>query len=87
MEEKLNREISEEELISHQNEFGEDSFTSGIGAEAILEISQPGGQVLGIDADHEAIIISKKRLARFSDTCRCGNFQQPGLPVCYIDFG
>ncbi|MBM02011.1 MAG: 16S rRNA (cytosine(1402)-N(4))-methyltransferase [Chloroflexi bacterium] len=35
--------------------------------EAILEISQPGGQVLGIDADHEAIIISKKRLERFSD--------------------
>ena len=35
--------------------------------EAILEVSQPGGQVLGIDADHEAIIISKKRLDKFSD--------------------
>ena len=35
--------------------------------EAILEVSQPGGQVLGIDADHEAIIISKKRLNKFSD--------------------
>ena len=35
---KKNQLLSEEELISHQNEFGEDSFTSGIGAEAILEI-------------------------------------------------
>ena len=35
--------------------------------EAILEMSQPGGQVLGIDADHEAILISKKRLSRYSE--------------------
>jgi len=36
-------------------------------AEAILEMSQPGGQVLGIDADHEAILISKERLSKYSE--------------------
>jgi len=30
--------LSEEELVNYQNEFGDESFTSGIGAEAILEI-------------------------------------------------
>ena len=30
--------ITEEELINFQNQFGEESFTAGIGAEAILEI-------------------------------------------------
>ena len=35
---KKNQLLSEEELTVYQNEFGEDSFTAGIGAEAILEI-------------------------------------------------
>ena len=30
--------LSEEELVNFQNEFGDESFTAGIGAEAILEI-------------------------------------------------
>ena len=36
-------------------------------SEAILEFSQPGGQLLGLDADHEAIIVSRNRLERFKD--------------------
>jgi len=36
-------------------------------SESILEFSQPGGQLLGIDADHEAILISKKRLDSYKD--------------------
>ena len=36
-------------------------------SEAILEFSQPGGQLLGIDADHEAILISKRRLEAYKD--------------------
>ena len=35
---KKNQLLSETELINNQNEFGEDAFTCGIGAEAILEI-------------------------------------------------
>ena len=35
---KKNQLLTEEELVSHQNEFGEDAFTAGIGAEAVLEI-------------------------------------------------
>ena len=35
---KKNQLLTEEELVNYQNEFGEDSFTAGIGAEAILEI-------------------------------------------------
>jgi len=35
---KKNQLMTEEELTKYQDEFGEESFTSGIGAEAILEI-------------------------------------------------
>jgi len=35
---KRNQLLSEDELINNQNKFGEDAFTAGIGAEAILEI-------------------------------------------------
>ncbi len=35
---KKNQLLSEEELIKNQDEFGEEAFTAGIGAEAILEI-------------------------------------------------
>ena len=34
-------------------------------AEAILDASQPGGTLLGIDADPEALERTKRRLARF----------------------
>ena len=35
---KKNQLISEEELVNYQDKYGEESFTAGIGAEAILEI-------------------------------------------------
>ena len=35
---KPNQLLNEDELLKYQNEFGEESFTAGIGAEAILEI-------------------------------------------------
>jgi 16S rRNA (cytosine1402-N4)-methyltransferase len=34
-------------------------------AEAILDVAQPGGSLLGIDADPEAIAMSQERLSRF----------------------
>ena len=37
---KKNQLLTEQELIDYQNKFGEDAFTFGIGAEAILEILQ-----------------------------------------------
>ena len=35
---KPNQLLSEEELIKYQDQYGEESFSAGIGAEAILEI-------------------------------------------------
>ena len=35
---KKNKLLGEEELIKYQDDFGEEAFTAGIGAEAILEI-------------------------------------------------
>ena len=35
---KKNQLLNEEELAKYQNEFGDEAFTAGIGAEAILEI-------------------------------------------------
>ena len=37
-------------------------------SEAILEFSQPGGQLLGLDADHEAIMVSRNRLKQFENS-------------------
>ena len=37
-------------------------------SEAILELSQPGGQLLGLDADHEAIMVSRNRLEKFKSS-------------------
>ncbi len=42
-------------------------------AEAILDHSYPGGQLLGIDADPEAIKIAKARLKRFGTSVRVIN--------------
>ncbi len=44
---KKNQLLGEEELIKYQDEYGEESFTAGIGAEAILEILK------SIDLEHE----------------------------------
>lgn len=36
-------------------------------SQAILEGSGPGGQVLGLDADHEAVAVARERLAGYRD--------------------
>ena len=46
-----------------------DCTTGGGGhAEAILERSTPGGQLLGIDADPEAVKLARQRLSRFGSS-------------------
>jgi 16S rRNA (cytosine1402-N4)-methyltransferase len=49
-------------------------------AEAILDRSQPGGTLLGIDADPAAVARGRERLARFGDSARVveGNFRDVG---------
>ncbi|MBI4305207.1 MAG: 16S rRNA (cytosine(1402)-N(4))-methyltransferase RsmH [Chloroflexi bacterium] len=36
-------------------------------SEVVLKASEPGGQVLGLDADHEAITVARARLASYGD--------------------
>ena len=54
--------------------------TVGLGghAEAILEAAQPGGRLLGIDADPNALAVAGERLARFGDAVVLarGNFRE-----------
>lgn len=52
-------------------------------AEAILERSQPGGTLLGIDADPAAVERGRRRLARFDGAFRLveGNFRDVGT-IC-----
>jgi 16S rRNA (cytosine1402-N4)-methyltransferase len=49
-------------------------------AEAILERAQPGGSLLGLDANPEAIEIARERLARFGEDAQLvrGNFRDVG---------
>ena len=50
---KKNQLLGEEELIKYQDEYGEESFTAGIGAEAILEILR------SIDLENEKATLIK----------------------------
>ncbi len=49
---KKNQLLGEEELIKYQDEYGEESFTAGIGAEAILEILKS----IDLEQEKEALI-------------------------------
>ncbi|OCW78342.1 DNA-directed RNA polymerase subunit beta' [Pelagibacteraceae bacterium GOM-A1] len=53
---KKNQLLGEEELIKYQDEYGEESFTAGIGAEAILEILRS----IDLEQEKEALIKSIK---------------------------
>ena len=57
-------------------------------AEAILERSQPGGTLLGIDADPAAIARGNQRLARFDGAFRLveGNFRDVGTICRQLEF-
>ena len=53
---KKNQLLGEEELIKYQDEFGEEAFTAGIGAEAILEILKS----INLEEERELLIKSIK---------------------------
>ncbi len=53
---KKNQLLSEEELIKYQDDYGEEAFTAGIGAEAILEILKS----INLDDERDALIKSIK---------------------------
>jgi 16S rRNA (cytosine1402-N4)-methyltransferase len=68
-------------LSPHPGSFQIDATVGGGGhAVRILEAANPGGRLLGIDADPRAIERSRKRLARFGDqaTLRQANFESIG---------
>ena len=51
---------------------------------AIMEHSQPGGQLLGIDADPKALDIARERLAPYSDSVLLVNDNFSNLEaICY----
>ncbi len=53
---KKNQLLGEEELIKYQDDYGEEAFTAGIGAEAILEILKS----INLEEEREALIKSIK---------------------------
>ncbi len=53
---KKNQLLGEEELIKYQDEYGEESFTAGIGAEAILEILKS----IDLEQEKDALVKSIK---------------------------
>lgn len=53
---------------------------------AILERSAPGGQLLGIDADPEAIEVARERLAPYADCVRLVNDNFAGLQAICLKY-
>ncbi|MBI4220209.1 MAG: 16S rRNA (cytosine(1402)-N(4))-methyltransferase RsmH [Chloroflexi bacterium] len=56
-------------------------------SEAILNASEPGGQVLGLDADHEAISVARERLARYGDAFLAVNANFRNIKEVALDVG
>jgi 16S rRNA (cytosine1402-N4)-methyltransferase len=54
-------------------------------SEALLDASSPGGQVLGLDADHEAIAVARERLRRFGDSFLAVNANFRDLRAAALD--
>ena len=76
-------------LSPHPGSFQIDAIVGGGGhAVRILEAANPGGRLLGIDADPRAIERSTKRLAGFSDQAilRQANFESIGAVATEAGF-
>lgn len=56
-------------------------------AERILEISAPGGRVIGFDWDAEALAQAEKRLARFGDRALCVHRNFTALEETLVEHG
>ena len=63
-----------------QGKYLDGTLGGGGHSEKILELSSPGGMVLGLDWDEEAIAAAGQRLARFGDrlVVRRANFREAG---------
>lgn len=57
-------------------------------SEAILEASEPGGQVLGLDADHEAVAVARERLGGHGEAFMAVNinFRELRSAALELDF-
>ncbi len=55
-------------------------------SEAILRASDPGGQVLGIDADHEAVAVAVERLRDYGDRFVSANSNFRGIRATALTF-
>ena len=77
-------------LSPHPGSFQIDATVGGGGhASRILEAADPGGRLLGIDADPRALERSRQRLARFGDrvTLHRSNFEAMGTIAPEAGFG
>ena len=61
-----------------QGKYLDGTLGGGGHSEKILELSSPGGMVVGLDWDEEAIAAARQRLARFGDrlVVRRANFRE-----------
>ncbi len=78
---KKNQLLSEEELIKYQDQYGEESFTAGIGAEAILEILK------SIDLKNEREKLSKSIKETKSKVTEERNVKRLKLIDSFIETG
>jgi 16S rRNA (cytosine1402-N4)-methyltransferase len=64
----LPREVIENLFVQPGGRYIDCTLGSGGHSQAILEQSFPGGQLLGIDADPDALKVARERLAKFSNS-------------------
>lgn len=61
-------EVLESLAVQPGGRYIDGTLGEGGHSKAILEASDPGGQVLGLDADHEAVAVARTRLERYGES-------------------
>ncbi|MEX2159011.1 MAG: 16S rRNA (cytosine(1402)-N(4))-methyltransferase RsmH [Dehalococcoidia bacterium] len=82
------REVVEALNVKPGGRYVDGTVGAGGHAEAIMEAASPGGQLLGIDKDPDAIEAARERLARFGDDVRLeqGDYAEMDRICREIDF-
>ncbi len=77
----LVEEVARTLLSDHAGVYVDGTLDGGGHAEALLMMLSPGGRVIGLDVDEEALAAARRRLERFGDRIHCVRESYAALPA------